>query len=223
MTSLSNDAPRCAAALLLAGALLLAAGCASAADPPAKPSLPPPEIVQAMGTAMLTTHGYLYPEDPPGTRRSSRPQGFYIYPCSDWAPWQGLTDEYGKTVEGPFMISGSVTLRYKPGVETLTVSVMTEHFGPPHPATRSVVVGSAAPLGPHWTWQLKKRPGQIPVLDPGQTLVAEAQADGSVEFHYAQVGTRKGGGTTSASLMVECLIEWYGTPGWELGTHPPSP
>ncbi|MEZ4435553.1 MAG: hypothetical protein R3F65_24380 [bacterium] len=210
MTSRSNK-------VLLASGLALAAGCAPTRDAAAKPPLPPPEAVKAVGKAMLTTHGFIHPEDPLGTRRASRPHGFYIYPCSDWAPWQGLTDDYGKTIDGPFMISGSVTLNKKPGSESVTASMLTALYGPPHPATRTVVVGDAMPLGPHWTWQLKPRPGQIPVLSPGQTLIAEARPDGSVRYHFAQIGTHKDGGATSASFMVQCLIEWHGTPGWELG------
>lgn len=210
MTSRSNQR-------LTASALALTAGCAPAGDAAAKPPLPPPEAVKAAGKSMLTTHGYIHPEDPPGTRRASRPHHFYIYPCSDWAPWQGLTDEYGKTPNGPFMIWMSWTFEPFDGQETVTASMLTALYGPPHPATRTVVVGNAAPLGPHWTWQLQKRPGQVPVLTPGATLIAEARPDGSVRYHYALLGSLKGGAGTSADFMVQCLIEWHGQPGWELG------
>lgn len=184
--------------------LIFLAGCVSKAEAP-KPELPPPTVVREVGKAMLTTHGYIHPEDPPGTRRSSRPHHRYIAPCSSWKPGGPITDAHGKTTTGPLVVYVSMAVRDKPGQETVTASSMEAAFGPPHPAPRSVIIGAAAPLGPHWTWTNTVR--------EGATLIAEARPDGRVRYHFAEIG-RMSGGSTSASLMVDCLIEDLGTPGW---------
>lgn len=181
----------------------LLAACAPADEVP--PLKPPPDMASPTDASMLTSSGYIHPDDPPGTRRASRPHSQLIEPCSDWIPGGPLTDAYGKTTSGPTSIHLSWSIRRRAGQETVTASMLEAIFGPPHPATRSLLIGQAAPLGPHWTWNLKD--------DPGPTTIAEAQPDGSVAYHFAQIG-RIGGGGNSAGLFVECLIEWYGTPGW---------
>lgn len=182
-------------------------GCASQADSP-EADLPPPSVVREVGKAMVTTHGYIHPQDPPGTRRASRPHGLYIEPCSDWLPGGPLTDEYGGTTSGPRSIHMSWGIRRRAGQETVTASMLEAQLGPPHPATRRLMVGRAAPLGPHWTWVLQKQP---PPAQP--TVIAEVRPDGSMAYHFADIGKIAGGGN-SAGLFVECLIEAYGTPGW---------
>lgn len=62
---------------------LAASGCVSTADPPEEANLPPPSVVREVGKAMVTTHGYIHPTDPPGTWRASRPHHRAIQPCSD--------------------------------------------------------------------------------------------------------------------------------------------
>ncbi len=186
--------------------------CTSKADD--KPVLPPPEIVQQTGKPMRTTHGFVHPTDPPGTWRAGRPHHRAIEPCSDWQPGGPLTDDYGKTTSGPKSIHMSWGVRRRLGQETVTASMLEQAFGPPHPGTRRLMVGRAAPLGPHWTWVLKDQP---PPAQP--TVIAEAQPDGSVEYHFADIGKIAGGGN-SAGLFVECLIERYGTPGWSFDPPP---
>ncbi|MCA9539083.1 MAG: hypothetical protein KC620_09350, partial [Myxococcales bacterium] len=98
-----------------------------------------------------------------------------------------------------------LTLREMPGAETVTGTVLEAAFGPPHPATRTVVIGNAAPLGRHWTWTLTGKPGAL--------FIAEVRPDDAVRYHFAEVG-RIVGGSNSAGFFSECLIERYGTPGW---------
>ncbi len=74
------------------------------------------------------------------------------------------------------------------------------------------MVGNAARLGPHWTWILDGRAAR-------PTIIAEAQPDGAVEYHFGHIGGIAGGGN-SAGLFVECLIERYGTPGWSFDPPP---
>jgi len=187
-------------------ALLLTACTPKAEEPLPSPPLPPPEAVKAAGKSMLTTHGYIHPTDPPGTWRARRPHGVLIEPCSDWIPnGPPITDEYNKA-PGPKLMYLSWTESTLPGYETVTVSTLRAEFGEPHPGTTRVVVGNAAPLGPHWTWTIKGNPGPI--------LIAEAQRDESIQYHYALVGRSANGAGTSASLLAECLVERYGTPGW---------
>lgn len=186
--------------------LAFAAGCTPPPDEPAaKPTRPAPEAVQVAEKAMVTTHGFLYPDDPPGTRRSRRPYGKLVEPCNDWEPGDAISDANMDPTEMAQMILTSGTFDDVPGIETVTVSRLTQHLGAPHPAPRSVVIGRATPLGRHWTWRLRGK--------PGATLIAEAQDDGSVRYHFAEIG-RISGGMTSAGMKVDCLIEDLGNPGW---------
>lgn len=191
-------------------ALFLAACTPKADEKPA--ALPPPTAAKAAGKSMLTTHGYIHPDDPPGTWRASRPHHHYIEPCSDWTPnGPPITDEYNKA-PGPKLMYLSWTEPERPGFDTVTASTLRAEFGEPHPGTKSVVVGRAAPLGPHWTWTIKGK--------PGGTFIAEALPDGSVRYHYAEIGHMAGVGN-SAAFLAECLVERYGTPGWSF--DPPVP
>ena len=178
-------------------------GC-NANDEAPSGQLPPPSAVRESGKAMVTTHGYLHPDDPPGTWRARRPHSKHFEPCSDWeSGGPALTDERVRAPKGPGTIYLSWTEPTRPGFDALTVSRLQSVFGPPYPATTSVVVGDAAPLGPHWVWTL---PGK-----PGPTFIAEALDDGSLRYHFAEIG-RVGGGGSGAAFMAECLVERYGAP-----------